>query len=1237
MSAAAGDPPVVGPITEPMIRTVIRGMFDTYSRVAHQIDTMDQFMLVMVPSIVRENNVTVIKSKKTKRCHVIKFGAVTMYKPTIKTPQGTVVPIKPHECRKRRLTYASDVYVDVTHEIYDTSNGEHADENDLRVGGEVVNAGHVHYGRLMSSRVYREVLLCELPVMLHSSLCYLPEDRDPVQNDEDLYDQGGYFIVNGSEKVLLPQVTLRNNFPYVCYEKRNPRYVLTCEIRSSHEYKVRSTSTLYIRMTRVKPDKTPQILVNVPFIRCPVTLASVFRLIGVESVRDMYQFIMNENQYPELEYLVNAVLDDPDLDLSLADLSEKIGKKGTQEPTVDKRLRYVTHIFHGEFLPHMGLSRTPEVRRAKALYLGHAVLKLLLVYTGIMKADDRDHISNRRILTPGMLCGLQFRQQWRTFLKALNIVVHRAVESGKFFNVHEIISHKRITSGFKYALSTGNWGQNKGGGTMKNVAQLLTRMTSLAGFAHLRRLNTPLNREGKAPEPRQLHTSTMMLVCPVETPEGAPCGLITNLAMGAHIRIGAPTEPIVALMRSLVQVKPLLECTAHELRHSCKVMVNGVWVGTTDDPAGLHAKLRLARRYQDIPFDTSLAWIQDRNQIVVNTDPGAFLHPVFCLEHLGKLPGLYEQYGHYPATFWNALMVEGVIEFMDKEEEYTYRVAMRVTDQTLPTDVMPYTHAQIHPTLMFGVCAAIIPFPDHNQAPRNMYQSAMGKQAIGVPATNYFNRTDTKMQLLYYPQKPLVTTHLASLLQHDEMPAGQNVRVMIGCFTGYNQEDSVIMNQASVDRGLFRSTVFTLFRDSEKHGGTTDRDVFEKPDPKRPTESMQHGNYEKLNPLDGIIDVGQSVEDTDALIGKVMVSGDAHKKKKHQDLVYRDRSTLWHSFEHGVVDQVMLTSGVAKEDIRMVQVRTRVERVPGLGDKFSSRHGQKGVIGALLRAEDMPFLSDGTQPDLIINPHCLPSRMTIAHLMEMLLGNLCALEGRRGDGTPFRYTSIEQIAFALHRLGRDRYGNEAVYNGTTGALMANCMFVGTCFYQKLRHQTWDKVHARARGPRQAVTRQPNEGRSRDGGLRFVSDWVVNAKLTWCTGRNGARHGHFAWCCGLVGRPHVLAVRRVQHGGMHQVRPLGRRWTGQKPAAVQRSCQPCQRILLSELSVGRTRAARHDALCLQVVHPGDGWLPHQHALATQRSRNLINPERGTVTFGLQCGATHSLGLRIHCGQHEHDTA
>ena len=502
--------------SERIRRDVLKGMLQRYSMVEHQLHSMDHFMLQMVPSIIRENENVVVKSKKFKRCHVIRFGKVAVAKPTIRTAHGTIRPIKPQECRQRGLTYSSNIYVDTVHEIYDnsvvSSNLEESTD-DLFIGGEVISGEKSinTYGRLLTRKTFRELLLCEMPVMVNSAMCYLPEDRDPIANGEDLYDYGGYFIVNGNEKTILPQMTLRNNFPYVRHEKRNQRFALTCEIRSWNERKIRSTSTLYLRVTRVKSDKLPQILVTVPFIKYAIPLGAIFRLIGIQSADDMFQCIACENKVPEIEFLICGVLrdrvKDGYMDCSIDDLCDKIGKKGTQEQTRDKRIRYVKHIFHNEFLPHMGLARTAEIRKAKALYLGRAVLKTLLVFKGVLIEDDRDHIANRRCLTSGMLCGIQFRQQWRMFLKALNIIVHRYIENGKFFSVNELISSKRMTSGMKYALSTGNWGERKGASTMKGVAQMLTKTTSMAALSHSRRINTPLNRDGKAPEPRQLPSS----------------------------------------------------------------------------------------------------------------------------------------------------------------------------------------------------------------------------------------------------------------------------------------------------------------------------------------------------------------------------------------------------------------------------------------------------------------------------------------------------------------------------------------------------------------------------------------------------------------------------------------------------------------------------------------------------------------------------------------------------------
>ncbi|VZI08302.1 unnamed protein product [Fusarium fujikuroi] len=375
-----------------------------------------------------------------------------------------------------------------------------------------------------------------------------------------------------------------------------------------------------------------------------------------------------------------------------------------------------------------------------------------------------------------------------------------------------------------------------------------------------------------------------------------------------------------------------------------------------------------------------------------------------------------------------------------------------------------------------------IPFPDHNQSPRNTYQSAMGKQAMGFFLTNYSRRMDTMANILYYPQKPLATTRSMEFLKFRELPAGQNAIVAIACYSGYNQEDSVIMNQSSIDRGLFRSLFFRSYSDQEKKVGLNYTEIFEKPF-QQTTLRMKHGTYDKLDE-DGIVAPGVRVSGEDIIIGKT-----APIDQENQDLgtrtqshQRRDISTPLRSTENGIVDQVILT--VNADNVKYVKVRVRTTKIPQIGDKFASRHGQKGTIGVTYRQEDMPFSREGLTPDIIINPHAIPSRMTIAHLIECLLSKVSTLEGMEGDATPFTDVTVDSVSELLRKHGYQSRGFEVMYNGHTGRKLRAQVFFGPTYYQRLRHMVDDKIHARARGPVQIMTRQPVEGRARDGGLRF---------------------------------------------------------------------------------------------------------------------------------------------------------
>ena len=389
--------------------------------------------------------------------------------------------------------------------------------------------------------------------------------------------------------------------------------------------------------------------------------------------------------------------------------------------------------------------------------------------------------------------------------------------------------------------------------------------------------------------------------------------------------------------------------------------------------------------------------------------------------------------------------------------------------------------------MILGVSASIIPFPDHNQSPRNVYQSAMGKQAIGVYCSNFNLRMDTLAHLLFYPQRPLVVTQSMEYLKFKDLPAGINAIVAIMCYTGYNQEDSVIMNQSSIDRGMFRTAFFRTYIAEEKREARLKFETIEVPD-RQDTMGIRHGVYSKLD-CEGLISPGTRVSGDDIIIGKtglikmeddleIDVDNDiSNISKRKQDI-----SEAMRPNENGVIESVMLTTD--RQGFKLAKVKTRSIRIPQIGDKFASRHGQKGTIGMTYSQEDLPFTLEGITPDIIVNPHAIPSRMTIGHLIECLGSKVSALRGFESDATPFTDVTVDSISEDLHKLGYQKYGNEAVFNGFTGRKIDMMIFFGPTYYQRLKHMVEDKIFSRARGPLQILTRQPTEGRARNGGLRF---------------------------------------------------------------------------------------------------------------------------------------------------------
>lgn len=1374
---------------------LIRSYFQKYGMCRHQIESFNNFLQILLPHIVQESSeMRVIEGDSE---HVVSMCNLSVERPTVTDADGTERVLEPHMARLRNLTYSSAIMVDVVHDIY-------------RNGAQV------------ERRLFRETCLCRLPIMLGCDACHTQHIESKM---ECPLDQGGYFIVGGCEKVLVAQEKLHQNVPYVFRVKQPSRFSLQCEIRSCNERKLRSTSSLYIYITNAKKGAIPCMVVELPFVTMHVPVLALFRLLGVETRQAVMQAIVGTEDAREYRLLCSILDNDNTADMSVDALYEYIGREGTREVTREKRQRYLDHIINCEVLPHQGITSTPEILRSKALFLGIMIRKLIQVYMGDLQCDDRDHLATKRVDCAGTQFGLLFRQVFRTVHKSITVQLQRVMEAGKmnFTNIGNLITSKKLTQQFRYALATGNWGimSMRGTTAQTGVAQQLGRMTSASTLSLLRKVSTPMARETKNPKPRQLHPTSWGLICPMDTPEGGACGLTKAIAMLTHIRIGTFSDAILEQLHTMFErefvgnLQYALQTTSKERSKGVPVLVNGTLIMYTQTAVlqEVLAALRTRRCDGRIPFDTTVAYVD--GHVIVESDPGCMLRPLLRVDHLHEFTRVVRNTTR-PNMLMDELISAGVVEYIDKQEENGLRVALTPYEEPME-GWSAYTHCEIDPSMITGLCGALIPFPDFNQSPRNTYQSAMMKQALGIPTLNHSLRMDTILHVMASPQRPMVTTRMDSLVGVSEAPAGINVIVAIMSYTGQNQEDSLIVNRASLERGMFTSVKYQTFRDEENQNGGSDAERFKNVGKMQNVLGKRDSNYDHLE-SSGTVAVGTRLKPNDVIISKTVTTTDLGEGTRRT--VERDSSTVMR--EHGIVDSVL---HVTNEDgTRIAKVKVRNTRRPIVGDKLcttpdhdvltargwipiaevttddraltldpqtntmayesvydthyydcdddwmyeidaqqvslcvtlnhrmwvktryatkydfafakdivgkrvsylkncnggldsvqtmhppmpvpnkhaadqflffigfwfgdgwtdanckrvaicqvkpdtrqrilecircigfdpaengdkihiydnglyeflhphstgalhkrlpnwalclsvahsralldgliasdgsvnnakqpsyytssiglrddvmqlilhcgyganysihtptgyecviggrkvvstcpnwriavvvskcrptvnhghvhtqrrqterlvkytgsvhcitvrtgvfhvrrngkscwtgnSSRMGQKGVIGAILAHEDMPYTQDGLVPDIIVNPHAIPSRMTIGQLTECLLAILGTFTGERGDGTMFRGTSLEFMCDELERHGYDRHGRTTLYNGFTGEAFEAKVFMGPTYYQRLRHMAADKDHARPRGPVHWLSRQPTEGRARNGGLRF---------------------------------------------------------------------------------------------------------------------------------------------------------
>jgi len=1060
---------------------IIDSFFAEKGLVFQQIGSFDQFVIYELQrvidattpiQIIPQNQYNPEEAVDTKKMYEWSFGQLNFNKPTTDQPDGSSLMMTPREARLRNLSYAASVFVKVHHSVYQ-----------LNEDGSK---------KLEYQIEYKNVFLMHFPIMVRSEYCWLKgaNDRIITEFGECPLDQGGYFIINGSEKVLIALERMANNFVYAFAKKQPSKYNWVCEIRSGLFEGSAGSAGFAVKMLTDAGGKSycrGQLVCTCPYIRTEIPVVVMFRALGIVADKDILERIVYD--FSDVAMIIacrNSIEDSSCINTQEAAL-DFIAKRGpTMGATKDVRIQYARELLQKELLPHIG--RTANIEGRKAYFIGYMANRLLLGIVGRIVEDDRDHFGKKRIDLAGALVSASFTGLWRKATKDLRKALQKSVDKGKPPDIAETIKTvSGLSTGLKYQFATGNWGIDKAGKPVRSgIAQGLNRLTFMATLSHLRRMLTPLARSGKLAKPRQLHNTHWGLVCPAETPEGQAVGLVKNISLMCYISLGSP-QTIIEDFLDEWGVLDLMECSPEHIKKYAKVFLNGIWVGMHEKPAQLRNTLLSLRRRKDIDSEVSIQQDLKNKEIRIATDCGRATRPLYIVDYEAQKTLI--NYSHVKKVkdgewAWGDLMRNGLVEYLDAEEEECSMISMFVEDLVkMRAYCKTWTHAEIHPAMIFGICASIIPFPDHNMSPRNVFQSAMGKQAIGVFGTNFYARMDTFACVMCYPMKPFVGTRSMNYLRFREMPAGVNTMVFIMCYTGYNQEDSLMLSQSAVDRGFMRAVSYRCYAAEEKAQGGKPIDTFENPTQFR-CMGMRKGDYSKLD-HDGLACPGSRVLGDDIIIGRTTVlPPDINKDVKVGVPKYdrKDASVCVRTAEFGIVDQVMLS--LNKEGFKFTKVRLRTLKIPEVGDKFASRHGQKGTLGIMYRQEDMPWSHFGMTPDIVMNPHAIPSRMTIGHLVEQLTGKVGSLVGCQGDATPFTRVTVKDIAGRLHDMGFQRYGNERVINGHTGRPLTNKIFVGPVYYQRLKHMVSDKVQSRSRGPVQSLVRQPTEGRAKEGGLRF---------------------------------------------------------------------------------------------------------------------------------------------------------
>lgn len=1018
---------------------LIKLFFKDKSLVRQHIDSFNYFIEHDIRSIMEANSIV---DSDIDHAFYLKYLKIRVGVPSV-TENMVEAHVYPLECRNRNLTYSASIYVDV------------------------------EYVRNKQVVVKRDLCMGRIPIMLRSSKCLLSSDSDGciesmstrnrrIRNSQECFlDSGGYFIIQGTERVILIQEQLSKNRIIL---EEGPKGVFASVTSSSVEHKSKTNLVIkndcfYVQSTSFTEDIPAIVLV---------------KAMGMVSDQDICEAVGKE-----LFGILNGSFEDA--------LSKKIFREeqallhlsrfAKMKPEND-RLEEIRLILSEKILPNIPCGIT---MRNKAIYVCLMIRRLAMAKKGALGPDDKDFLGNKRFELAGQLLSILFEDTFKKFnfelKRSIDKILSKRSRTSEFdaltfFNLQTSL----ITTSLNRAISTGNWNLKRFRMERSGVSSVITRYSYICALGMMTKINSHFEKTRKVSGPRSLHTSSWGMLCPADTPEGESCGLVKNLALLAEITTDSDCGVIAKILEEY-GVRRIDLCFGREFYYNNNhlVYINGSIFGVSTQPMILVDMLRRIRRSGGMNKFVSIYLNDVERSVFVSTDNGRICRPLIIVDEnllhtsgalIEKLRnsdvqdnftkrrdidgermllqhlGIYFDRDAVRYKSFSDLVRDGKIEYLDVNEESNCNIAFGPSDIKEDT-----THIEISEFTILGYVASLVPFPHHNQSPRNTYQCAMGKQAIGHIATNVKKRFDSSILQLNYTHRPIAASKVLDIVKYNQIPSGFNAMVAVMSFSGYDIEDAIILNQGSVDRGMARVEVYKTNTVSLK--------------------KFANGQAEVLVGA-GIVAPGTPVSDGAVIVDKMSPVANALTSTRYKG-------------HPAHVDKAMITKS---EDEVIIKVVTRESRMPEVGDKFSSRHGQKGVVGLIVPQVDMPFNEHGLSPDIIMNPHGFPSRMTVGKMIELVSGKAAVIEGEYADATSFKNNEVEEVCKTLTEHGYSYSGKDVFTSGTTGEQFEAYIFYGPVFYQRLKHMVADKMHCRARGPRAILTRQPTEGRSNDGGLRL---------------------------------------------------------------------------------------------------------------------------------------------------------